>query len=83
LQKKVNTPAAQQKCLKKLMFYHFCVNLPVMMLSYPVFKYMGFTTELPLPSWYALFALEALRHRKASLNESLENPVLVQAGSCS
>ncbi|GAQ91192.1 sterol 4-alpha-methyl-oxidase 2 [Klebsormidium nitens] len=51
IQKKVNTSAAQQKCLKKLMFYHFCVNLPVMMLSYPVFKYMGFTTALPLPSW--------------------------------
>eukprot|EP00897_Mesotaenium_endlicherianum_P001631 jgi/Mesen1/1496/ME000132S00437 len=51
IQNRVNTSAAQRKCLLKLMFYHFCVNLPVMILSYPVFKYMGFSSSLPLPSW--------------------------------
>eukprot|EP00245_Coleochaete_scutata_P005211 TRINITY_DN18583_c0_g2_i1.p1 TRINITY_DN18583_c0_g2~~TRINITY_DN18583_c0_g2_i1.p1 ORF type:complete len:290 (-),score=54.70 TRINITY_DN18583_c0_g2_i1:772-1599(-) len=51
IQKKVNTPEAQRKCLIKLALYHLFVNLPVMMASYPVFKYMGFSTALPLPSW--------------------------------
>lgn len=52
LQTKNNTPAAQGKCVNRLLLYHFCVNLPVMILSYPVFKYMGMRSSLPLPSWY-------------------------------
>ncbi|CAM6100012.1 unnamed protein product [Calypogeia fissa] len=51
IQRKVNTPAAQEKCLLRLLLYHTCVNLPLMILSYPLFKYMGFTSSLPLPSW--------------------------------
>ncbi|KAL6516430.1 Methylsterol monooxygenase 2-2 [Orobanche gracilis] len=49
---KNNTPAAQEKCITHLLLYHFCVNLPVMILSYPVFKFMGMRSTLPLPSWY-------------------------------
>jgi hypothetical protein len=47
----MNTPAAQEKCVLWLLLYHSCVNLPLMVVSYPVFKYMGFTSQLPLPSW--------------------------------
>jgi 4-alpha-methyl-delta7-sterol-4alpha-methyl oxidase len=50
-QAKVNSLAAQEKCVVKLLLYHICVNLPLMVVSYPVFKYMGFTSQLPLPSW--------------------------------
>ena len=50
-QNRINTPAAQRKCLFKLMLYHLGVNLPIMCLSYPVFKAMGFSSTLPLPSW--------------------------------
>ncbi|KAJ7551547.1 hypothetical protein O6H91_06G020100 [Diphasiastrum complanatum] len=53
IQPKMNTPAAQEKCILKLLLYHVCVNLPLMVVSYPAFKYMGFTSKLPLPSWYA------------------------------
>jgi len=37
----------------RLLLYHFCVNLPVMLLSYPVFRAMGMRSTLPLPSWYS------------------------------
>ncbi|RDX72822.1 Methylsterol monooxygenase 2-2, partial [Mucuna pruriens] len=52
MQEKNNSPAAQEKCIIRLMLYHFCVNLPVMIISYPMFKYMGMRSSLPLPSWY-------------------------------
>ncbi|KAL1545052.1 Methylsterol monooxygenase 2-2 [Salvia divinorum] len=51
IQTKNNTPAAQEKCIARLLLYHFCVNLPVMILSYPVFTSMGMRSTLPLPSW--------------------------------
>ncbi|KAI5437110.1 Methylsterol monooxygenase 2-2 [Lathyrus oleraceus] len=51
IQAKNNTPAAQDKCIVRLLIYHFGVNLPVMIFSYPVFKYMGMRSSLPLPSW--------------------------------
>uniref|UniRef100_A0A803KRS2 Fatty acid hydroxylase domain-containing protein n=1 Tax=Chenopodium quinoa TaxID=63459 RepID=A0A803KRS2_CHEQI len=53
IQAKNNPPEAQQKCITRLLLYHFCVNLPVMLLSYPVFRAMGMRSSLPLPSWYA------------------------------
>ncbi|KAG5067955.1 hypothetical protein JHK85_000332 [Glycine max] len=40
IQGKNNSPAAQDKCITRLMLCHFGVNLPVMIISYPVFKYM-------------------------------------------
>ncbi|CAN1846649.1 Methylsterol monooxygenase 2-2 [Linum perenne] len=52
IQHKNNSPAAQEKCITRLLLYHFGVNLPVMILSYPVFKHMGMKSSLPLPSWY-------------------------------
>ncbi|KAJ0021166.1 hypothetical protein Pint_32655 [Pistacia integerrima] len=52
IQTKNNSPAAQEKCITRLLLYHFGVNLPVMILSYPVFKFMGMRSSLPLPSWY-------------------------------
>ncbi|KAG2670071.1 hypothetical protein I3760_14G066900 [Carya illinoinensis] len=52
IQTKNNSPAAQEKCITRLLLYHFGVNLPVMVISYPVFKYMGMQSSLPLPSWY-------------------------------
>ncbi|KAF5470505.1 hypothetical protein F2P56_011012 [Juglans regia] len=51
IQTKNNSPAAQEKCVTRLLLYHFGVNLPVMIISYPVFKYMGMRSSLPLPSW--------------------------------
>ncbi|KAM3231842.1 methylsterol monooxygenase 2-2 isoform X1 [Capsicum chacoense] len=51
IQTKNNTPAAQEKCITRLLLYHFCVNLPLMMASYPVFRLMGMRSTLPLPSW--------------------------------
>lgn len=51
IQTKNNTPAAQEKCITRLLLYHFGVNLPVMILSYPVFRHMGMRSSLPLPSW--------------------------------
>ncbi|CAN6981399.1 unnamed protein product [Brassica rapa subsp. trilocularis] len=50
-QTKNNTPAAQEKCITRLLLYHFCVNLPLMMVSYPVFTAMGMRSSFPLPSW--------------------------------
>ncbi|XP_018489401.1 methylsterol monooxygenase 2-2-like isoform X2 [Raphanus sativus] len=52
IQTKNNTPAAQGKCITRLLLYHFCVNLPLMMASYPVFTSMGMRSSFPLPSWY-------------------------------
>eukprot|EP00246_Nothoceros_aenigmaticus_P004633 TRINITY_DN16245_c0_g1_i1.p1 TRINITY_DN16245_c0_g1~~TRINITY_DN16245_c0_g1_i1.p1 ORF type:complete len:246 (-),score=35.19 TRINITY_DN16245_c0_g1_i1:285-1022(-) len=54
IQPRMNTPAAQEKCIVRLLLYHFGVNLPVMVASYPVFKYMGFRSSLPLPSWHTI-----------------------------
>ncbi|KMT05173.1 hypothetical protein BVRB_7g173210 [Beta vulgaris subsp. vulgaris] len=51
IQAKNNPPEAQEKCITRLLLYHFCVNLPVMLLSYPVFRAMGMRSSLPLPSW--------------------------------
>ncbi|GKV32959.1 hypothetical protein SLEP1_g41519 [Rubroshorea leprosula] len=51
IQTKNNSPAAQEKCITRLLLYHFCVNLPVMIASYPVFRYMGMRSSFPLPSW--------------------------------
>ncbi|GMP89481.1 hypothetical protein CsSME_00041033 [Camellia sinensis var. sinensis] len=51
IQPKNNSPEAQEKCITRLLLYHFCVNLPVMVVSYPVFRFMGMRSSLPLPSW--------------------------------
>lgn len=51
IQKKVNTPEAQTRCIVRLIVYHLCVNLPVMLTSFPIFRYMGLTSSLPLPPW--------------------------------
>nr|XP_043609713.1 methylsterol monooxygenase 2-2 isoform X1 [Erigeron canadensis] len=51
IQAKNNTTEAQGKCITRLLLYHFCVNLPVTLASYPVFKFMGMRSSLPLPSW--------------------------------
>nr|KJB83740.1 hypothetical protein B456_013G261900 [Gossypium raimondii] len=52
IQTKNNTPTAQEKCITRLLLYHFSVNLPLMIVSYPVFRCMGMRSSLPLPSWY-------------------------------
>uniref|UniRef100_A0A0E0EC11 aldehyde oxygenase (deformylating) n=1 Tax=Oryza meridionalis TaxID=40149 RepID=A0A0E0EC11_9ORYZ len=51
IQKKSNTPSYQNRCVLRLILYHVCVNLPVMVLSYPAFKFMGLRSSLPLPHW--------------------------------
>jgi hypothetical protein len=33
------------------------VNLPVMIFSYPAFKFMGLRSSLPLPHWYGIDSL--------------------------
>ncbi|XWS74081.1 hypothetical protein CRYUN_Cryun02cG0184900 [Craigia yunnanensis] len=42
----------QEKCITRLILYHLSVNLPLMIVSYPVFRFMGMKSSLPLPSWY-------------------------------
>ncbi|URE12377.1 C-4 methylsterol oxidase [Musa troglodytarum] len=51
IQKKRNTAEAHKKCISRLILYHVCVNLPVMLISYPAFRYMGLSSSLPLPNW--------------------------------
>ncbi|XP_020101158.1 methylsterol monooxygenase 2-1-like [Ananas comosus] len=51
IQKKANTPASQDKCVLRLILYHICVNLPLMIVSYPAFKFMGLKSSVPLPPW--------------------------------
>ncbi|KAH0886423.1 hypothetical protein HID58_062519 [Brassica napus] len=53
---KHNTPEAQGKCIAWLLFYHSCVNFPLMMFSYRVFKFMGMQSSFPLPSWKVVSA---------------------------
>ncbi|KAI4331761.1 hypothetical protein L6164_016719 [Bauhinia variegata] len=50
IQAKINSQA-QEKCILSLVLYHVGVNLPLMIFSYPVFRYMGMQSSLPLPSW--------------------------------
>ncbi|KAE9461093.1 hypothetical protein C3L33_07030, partial [Rhododendron williamsianum] len=54
---KNNSPEAQERCITRLLLYHFCVNLPVMIVSYPVFRFMGMRSSLPLPSCFFVFIL--------------------------
>ncbi|KAL0774538.1 methylsterol monooxygenase 2-1 [Brassica napus] len=56
IQTKHNTPEAQGKCIAWLLFYHSCVNFPLMMFSYRVFKFMGMQSSFPLPSWKVVSA---------------------------
>ncbi|KAL1327623.1 hypothetical protein AAHE18_13G314600 [Arachis hypogaea] len=56
IQAKINSPSSQGKCIIRLLLYHFGVNLPVMIFSYPVFTYMGMRSSLPLPSWRVVLA---------------------------
>ena len=60
MQTKNNSPAAQEKCITRLILYHLSVNLPLMIVSYPVFRFMGMKSSLPLPSRYfqVLYMLE-------------------------
>eukprot|EP00899_Mesostigma_viride_P002595 jgi/Mesvir1/12336/Mv00522-RA.1 len=49
--RRTNGAQAQGRAVRKLILYHVGVNLPLMLLSYPAFQAMGFTSALPLPSW--------------------------------
>uniref|UniRef100_A0A0E0Q334 aldehyde oxygenase (deformylating) n=1 Tax=Oryza rufipogon TaxID=4529 RepID=A0A0E0Q334_ORYRU len=51
IQKKSNTPDYQNRCVVRLVLYHVCVNLPLTILSYRTFKFMGLRSTLPLPHW--------------------------------
>ncbi|XP_013451995.2 methylsterol monooxygenase 2-2 isoform X2 [Medicago truncatula] len=51
IQTKINSPESKERCIIRLLVLHFGVNLPAMIFSYPVFKYMGMHSSLPLPSW--------------------------------
>ncbi|RRT53171.1 hypothetical protein B296_00049984 [Ensete ventricosum] len=57
-QKKSNTSEVQEKCIVRLVLYHVCVNLPVMLVSYPTFRFMGLRSSLPLPHWYSIVPLK-------------------------
>jgi hypothetical protein len=52
MQAKSNTPAYQNRCVLRLILYHVCVNLPLVLFTYPAFKFMGLRSSLPLPHWY-------------------------------
>lgn len=51
IQNKKNPPGSHEKCITRLILFHVCVNLPIMLVSYPAFRYMGMKSSLPLPDW--------------------------------
>nr|CAD1817654.1 unnamed protein product [Ananas comosus var. bracteatus] len=65
IQKKANTPASQDKCVLRLILYHICVNLPLMIVSYPAFKFMGlkavYHCRLGLLSYVKFFSTSSWR----------------------
>lgn len=54
IQDKKNTPASHEKCITRLILFHICVNLPIVLISYPAFRYMGMKSSLPLPHWTSI-----------------------------
>lgn len=57
IQKKPFTKEIQMNCLRRLLFSHFCVELPLMFVAHEAFKVMSMGMSLPLPSWYGAFFL--------------------------
>ncbi|XP_072984185.1 very-long-chain aldehyde decarbonylase GL1-8-like isoform X1 [Typha latifolia] len=55
-EKKLNTPDVHRRCIVRLIMYHVCVNLPVIIFSYPAFRYMGLKSSLPLPPWTVILS---------------------------
>ncbi|KAL2893458.1 Methylsterol monooxygenase 2-2, partial [Bienertia sinuspersici] len=49
---KTNPLEAQERCIIRLLLYHFCVNLLVMHLSNPVFRAMGMKEVVPQIIFY-------------------------------
>jgi 4-alpha-methyl-delta7-sterol-4alpha-methyl oxidase len=48
-QDKVVTPALLYKCCKRLAFNYFCVMLPLVLISFPIFKFVGMHASEQLP----------------------------------
>jgi methylsterol monooxygenase len=54
-QDKPETFGQQWKCFKKLMFNHFCIQLPLMSMTYYYLEMMGIPYEYDkMPAWYML-----------------------------
>jgi sterol desaturase/sphingolipid hydroxylase (fatty acid hydroxylase superfamily) len=51
---KVNEKSQLWNCFKRLMFLHFVVELPMMIMSHPILDFLGMSMELPLPSLYSI-----------------------------
>ncbi|XVE71502.1 hypothetical protein DITRI_Ditri10aG0156000 [Diplodiscus trichospermus] len=51
IQTKNNSPTTHEKCITTLLLYHFSFSLPLLIVSYPVFKFVGMKSSLPFPSW--------------------------------
>jgi len=39
------------RCLRWVLFLHFCIEFPLMVIAHPLFKYLGIRSSLPLPLW--------------------------------
>jgi sterol desaturase/sphingolipid hydroxylase (fatty acid hydroxylase superfamily) len=54
---KVNDKTQMWKCFKRLMFLHFVIELPMMIMSHPILTFLGMTMELPLPSLSSILTM--------------------------
>jgi len=50
----VNDGAMLWRCFKRLMFLHFVIEAPMILVSHHLLKYFGFSMTLPLPSWQTI-----------------------------
>jgi len=53
-QDKFNDAPTMWRCFKTLMFLHFCIEAPMILISHPIFQTLGFIKTTPLPSWTTL-----------------------------
>jgi len=49
-----NTWPVQWHCLRRLLFNHIVIQLPLMCLLHPLLSILGMSYSLPLPSWHTL-----------------------------
>lgn len=71
---KENTSSLQWKCVRGLIFSHFCIQLPLQILFHPLAEYFGMEiTNVPFPSWQTmvyqvfLFLLFEVSHTLSSI----------------
>mmetsp|Transcript_34768 Transcript_34768/g.87429 ORF Transcript_34768/g.87429 Transcript_34768/m.87429 type:complete len:274 (-) Transcript_34768:1135-1956(-) len=53
--KVVNTWEIQWRCLKRLIFNHIVIQLPMILISHPILEFFGLRIDAPLPSFPLIF----------------------------